>query len=124
MLESPQLRVEERWFTVDTNLVCFQLHCPTAGPGLNFINVLRTAFTLVDPKSIKKIDDLTVFYTLLGSTGVKAVHRTLMKSTPGYVELLLFPISTQMTGTNQQKTWSITLHHITSLKRRFNVTSV
>ncbi len=24
-------------------------------PGLNFINILRTAFTLVDPKSIKRL---------------------------------------------------------------------
>ncbi len=48
-------------------------------PGLNFINVLLTAFTLADPKSVKKIDNLTVFFTLLGSACVKAVHRTLMK---------------------------------------------
>ncbi len=30
-------------------------------PGVDFINVLRTAFTLVDPKSVKKNDNLTVF---------------------------------------------------------------
>ncbi len=52
-------------------------------PGLNFINVLRTAFTLIDPKRVKKTDDLTVFFTLLGSTSVKAVPRTLMKLSPG-----------------------------------------
>ncbi len=28
-------------------------------PGLNFINVLCTAFTLVDPKSVKDTEDLT-----------------------------------------------------------------
>ncbi len=31
-------------------------------PGVNFINILYTAFTLVDPKSAKKINNLTVFY--------------------------------------------------------------
>ena len=51
--------------------------------GLNFINVLHTAFTLADPKSVKKIDKLSIFFTLLGSTSVKAVRRTLMKSTQG-----------------------------------------
>ncbi len=35
--------------------------------GVNFTNVLSAAFTLVDPKSVKMIDNLTVFFTLLGS---------------------------------------------------------
>ncbi len=48
-------------------------------PVLNFINILCTAFTFVDPESVKKIENLTVFFTLLGSAHVKAVHRTLMK---------------------------------------------
>jgi len=52
-------------------------------PGVNFINVLRTAFMLVDSKSAKKIDNLTVFFTLLGPACIKAVHRTLVKLTPG-----------------------------------------
>ncbi len=43
---------------------------------LNFINVLRTAFTLADPKSIKK--EYQVF-TLSGSTSVKAARQTLVK---------------------------------------------
>jgi len=51
--------------------------------GFNFIDVLRTAFTLVDPKSVKKIDNLTVSFTLLGSASVKAVRRTLMKLSLG-----------------------------------------
>jgi len=51
--------------------------------GVNFINVLHTAFMLADPKSVKKIDNLTVFFTLLGSTSAKAVRRTLMKLIPG-----------------------------------------
>ncbi len=52
-------------------------------PGLNFINVLCTAFTPADPKSIKDTNDLTVFFMLLGSTCTKAAHRTLVKLTPG-----------------------------------------
>jgi hypothetical protein len=51
-------------------------------PGVNFINILRTAFTIVDPESIKKIDNVTVFLTLLGSGRVKVVLRTLMKLSP------------------------------------------
>jgi len=38
---------------------------------LNFINILRTAFTLADPKSVKKTVKLSIFFTLLGSTSVK-----------------------------------------------------
>jgi len=49
---------------------------------LNFINVLFTAFTLPDPKSVKKTVKLSIFFTLLGSTSVKAVRRTLMKLSP------------------------------------------
>ena len=45
-------------------------------PVVNFINILCTAFMLVDPKSVKKIDNLTVFFTLLGIASVKAEHRT------------------------------------------------
>ncbi len=52
-------------------------------PGLNFINVLCTASTPADPKSVKDTNDLTVFFTLSGSTSTKAVRRMLMKLTPG-----------------------------------------
>jgi hypothetical protein len=54
-------------------------------PGVNFVNVLCTAFMLSDPKSVKDTDDLTVFFMLLGSgsTSVKAVCRTLMKLPQG-----------------------------------------
>jgi hypothetical protein len=51
--------------------------------GLNFINFLRTAFTSADPKSIKKTVKFSIFFTLLGSARVKAVHRLLMRLTPG-----------------------------------------
>jgi len=44
--------------------------------GLNFPNILCTAFGRADPKSAKKYtDDLSVFFALLGSTCVKAVRR-------------------------------------------------
>jgi len=50
--------------------------------GLNFINVLHTAFTNGDPKNIKKTVKLSIFLTLLGSASVKAARRMLMKLTP------------------------------------------
>jgi len=43
---------------------------------VNFTNILQAVFTFVDPKSVKTIYNLTVFFTLLGSTCVKAVRRT------------------------------------------------
>ena len=52
-------------------------------PWVNFINVLRAAFTLADPKSAKKLLDLTVFFALFMSLGVKAARRMLMKLTQG-----------------------------------------
>jgi len=55
--------------------------------GLNFINVLRTAFTPADPERVKNTDDLTVFFTLSGSMSVKAVPRTLMKLSLGVSKL-------------------------------------
>ena len=50
--------------------------------GVNFTNILLEAFKLVDPESVKKIDNLTVFFTLLGSASVKAVCKTLKKLSP------------------------------------------
>ncbi len=51
-------------------------------PGVTFINVLPTAFALVDPESVRTQSSRQYHFTLLGSTSVKAVRRTLMKSTP------------------------------------------
>jgi len=51
-------------------------------PDVNFINVLQAAFTRPDPKSAKKTDKLTVFFTLSGSARAKAACRMLMKSAP------------------------------------------
>jgi len=52
-------------------------------PGLNFINVPGTAFTRVDPKSIRIQSNPQYLFTLLGSMCAKAASRTLMKLTPG-----------------------------------------
>ena len=49
---------------------------------VNFINVLRTAFTRVDPKSAKKIDNMTVFFARLGSVSIKAARKMSVKLTP------------------------------------------
>ena len=54
-------------------------------PGVNFTNILQAAFTRADPKSAKKLLNLTVFFALSGSAGVKAARRTLVKLTPGHV---------------------------------------
>jgi len=48
---------------------------------VNFINILRVAFTCADPESAKK----TVFFTLLGSAYAKAECRMLMKLTPSFI---------------------------------------
>jgi len=51
-------------------------------PGVNFINVLRAAFTRADPKSVKFQLSCQYHFTLLGSTHTKAARRTLTKLTP------------------------------------------
>jgi len=61
-------------------------------PGLDFINVLRTAFTPVVPQSIRTQSSCQYLFMLLGPTSVKAVRRTLMKLTPGVGEIILFVI--------------------------------
>jgi len=50
--------------------------------GVDFINVLRAAFAHVDPKSVRIQSNPQYLFTLLGSTCVKAVPRTLMKLSP------------------------------------------
>ena len=42
--------------------------------GVNFTNVLRTAFMRADPKSAMKLLNLTVFFALLGSAHIKAAR--------------------------------------------------
>ncbi len=48
--------------------------------GLDFINILRTAFTPIAPQSTQS--SCLYLFTLLGSIRVKAVLRTLMKLSP------------------------------------------
>jgi len=43
---------------------------------------IRAAFTLADPKSVKRYWWLNWIFTLLGFERVKAAHRMLMKLTP------------------------------------------
>jgi len=52
--------------------------------GVNFFNVLHTAFTRADPKSVRTQSSLQCLFKLLGSASVKAVCRTLMKLSPGH----------------------------------------
>ncbi len=42
--------------------------------GVNFINVLRAAFTRADPKCVKMRDKLSIFSVLLGPKSVKAAR--------------------------------------------------
>jgi len=57
--------------------------CTAELSGVNFINILRAAFTCADPKSIKWYRQLDWVLMLSGSAHVKAAHKTMMKSTPG-----------------------------------------
>ncbi len=52
-------------------------------PGVNFINILRAAFTCADPKSTKMTVKLSVFVYLSGSALEKADRRMFMKLTLG-----------------------------------------
>jgi len=51
--------------------------------GVNFIKILREAFTHTDSKSIKFQLSCQYLFMLLGSAFVKALQKMLMKLTPG-----------------------------------------
>jgi len=55
------------------------------GLGVNFTNILQTAFTHADPKSAKNTVKLSVFFALLGSEHVKAARKMSVKLIPGYL---------------------------------------
>jgi len=55
---------------------------PLHMPGVDFTNVLWPDFLLEDPKSANKTDNLTVFFTLLGSAHAKASRKMLVKLNP------------------------------------------
>jgi hypothetical protein len=52
-------------------------------PGVNFINVLCTAFMPEAPQSVRTQSSHQYLFTLLGPTSIKAVRRTLMKMSHG-----------------------------------------
>jgi len=59
--------------------------------GVNFTNNQHSAFKVVDPKSVKNTVKSSVPFTLLGTAGVKAVRRTLMKLSPGVNFINILP---------------------------------
>jgi len=81
------------WNVFDQTLVVLSC-CIVLGSclerGLNFIDVLRTAFTLVDPKSVKRHWWPYCIFTLSGSMSAKAVRRTLMKLTLEKIRKLFY----------------------------------
>ncbi len=75
------------WRHLWTTLLTFSDVCkpfvPKERSGANFIKVLWAAFICADLKNAKNKDKFYVFFALLGSGRVKAVHKMLMKLTPG-----------------------------------------
>ena len=59
--------------------------------GLDFTNVLHTAFTPVAPQSVRTQSSCKYLFMLSGSTSVKAVCRTLMKLSRGLLFQVLPP---------------------------------
>jgi len=57
------------------NKLCYLSIYYLLNSSVNFINALRGAFAPVDPKSVKRLWQLDWILTLLGATGVKAVHK-------------------------------------------------
>jgi len=64
-------------------------------PGLNFINILRTAFTHVDPECAKKQSSQQCHLALLGPTSVKAARKTLVKFNQFELVLIFETICTE-----------------------------
>ncbi len=71
----------------------FLLHLPSIClvifSELNFINILRAAFTREDPKCVKMILKLSIFLMLFGSTSGKASRETLMKQPHDSLHIIL-----------------------------------
>jgi hypothetical protein len=55
---------------VEVKVNCILYSSVTQPPGLNFINILRTAVTLVDPESVKNTVKSSVSFSLSGSAGL------------------------------------------------------
>jgi len=80
-------------FLLIHSFACYHLDSQTMTPtqaevscgnlGINFTNVLQADLpALVDLKIIRKINNFTDIFTHMGSAGVKAAFKTLMKLTP------------------------------------------
>jgi len=70
-----------------THLVpqCFphlRLEAPLRQPSVHFTNIFTSSFCARRFQKHKKTDDLTVFFTLLGSARVNDLRKTLMKLSP------------------------------------------
>jgi len=75
-------------------------------PGVNFNNVPQAASTHADPKSAKKtVMLLSICLALLGSAGVKAALRTLMKLTPGNSRCAFAVTGSSLMKTTWLKRW-------------------
>jgi len=53
-------------------------------PGVNFINVFRTAFMCVDPKNVKIQSSRQYIFALLGYTLIKAVRKHVGEIDPSF----------------------------------------
>ena len=76
------MRLSRNYDFVFTNLLKNEAEKLKGKSGVNFINVLRAAFTPADPKSAKKTVRLNSFVALSGSALVKSAHRMLVKLSP------------------------------------------
>jgi len=70
----------------------------TATFGLNFINILRTAFTHLDPECAKRQSSQQCHLALLWPTSVKSGRKTLVKLTPDREHYSVFDIRHQDFG--------------------------
>jgi len=66
--------------------------------GVNFINILRAAFMLADPKSAKRQSSHQCLLPLLGALRVKAEHKMLVKSALDCFSLQKIPARKLFTG--------------------------
>ena len=91
-------------FRLDYKLSSDQTYfCSCFRPGVNFINVLRAAFTHADPESAKKTVKSSSFFALLGSARVKAARRMLMKLNPAMWLSTAFGIVIILSAINTSK---------------------
>jgi len=63
-------------------LCLINLLCGSWRHGVNFANILRNAFTCIDPESAKKCSQAVNLFCAFGSVRVKALSKMLMNLTP------------------------------------------